>query len=218
MAETVLKSPKKGARINSKPAKVGKSTKAAKKPPKPQMTGVDIDAIHQKVKTGRPSKYDPKIAEIICEQLSEGVPLRQICRENDNFPAWRTVYDWMAKDDALGDKGAGLSASIERARNVGYDKMAEECLAIADTLELGQKQVMSDDGSTTTIEDMLGHRKLRIETRLKLLAKFNPKKYGERAILAGDAENPIKIEAESEAKALLEALLKNVELTKQANG
>ena len=217
MAETVLKSPKKGARINSKPAKVGKSTKAAKKPPKPQMTGVDIDAIHQKVKTGRPSKYTVEIATKICEQLSEGIPLREICRQ-EGYPAWQTVYDWMHRDEALGPNGSGLSVAIERARNVGYDKMAEECLAIADTLELGQKQVMSDDGATTTIEDMLGHRKLRIETRLKLLAKFNPKKYGERAILAGDAENPIKIEAESEAKALLEALLKNVELTKQANG
>ncbi|MNT50547.1 hypothetical protein D3C72_1874720 [compost metagenome] len=28
--------------------------------------------------------------------------------------------------------------------------------------------------------DMLGHRKLQIETRLKLLAKWNPKRYGDR--------------------------------------
>jgi hypothetical protein len=224
MAETVSKGLKKGARINSKPAKVGKSAKAAKKPPKPQMTGVDIDAIHKKVKTGRPSKYDPKIAEIICEQLSEGVPLRQICRENEGFPAWRTVYDWMAKDDALGDKGAGLSASIARARDIGYDSIAEECLHIADNQTITERVTETEDPKTGAIlrsvirSDDVNARRLQVETRLKLLAKFNPKKYGERAILAGDAENPIKIEAESEAKALLEALLKNVELTKQANG
>ena len=29
-------------------------------------------------------------------------------------------------------------------------------------------------------EDMLGHRKLQIETRLKLLAKWNPKKWGDK--------------------------------------
>ncbi|HXD37446.1 MAG TPA: hypothetical protein VN624_12375, partial [Rhodanobacter sp.] len=29
-------------------------------------------------------------------------------------------------------------------------------------------------------EDMLGHRKLRIDTRLKLLAKWDPKRYGDK--------------------------------------
>ena len=58
----------------------------------------------QKKKTGRPTKYDPEIARVICEQLSDGIPLRQICRENEGFPAWRTIYDWMARDDALGEE------------------------------------------------------------------------------------------------------------------
>ena len=62
-------------------------------------------------KTGRPSKYTPEIAQQMCEMLSEGVPLREICRM-EGFPAWRTVYDWMYRDDALGEKGVGLSAAI----------------------------------------------------------------------------------------------------------
>ena len=44
-----------------------------------------------------------------------------------------------------------LSASIARARDIGYDAIAEECLLIADTIELGQKQVMTDEGSATTV-------------------------------------------------------------------
>jgi hypothetical protein len=63
---------------------------------------------------------------------------------------------------------------------------------------------------------MLGHRKLQIETRLKLLACWDPKKYGNRTTLAGDAQNPVVIDAAREAKDLLEALLLNVELNKQA--
>jgi hypothetical protein len=94
--------------------------------------------------------------------------------------------------------------------------MAEECLIIADTPKFGQKQVMTEDGTATTLEDMLGHRKLQIETRLKLLAKWNPKKYGDRTTLAGDAEAPIKIEAESQAEKMLAALLTNVELKRQS--
>jgi hypothetical protein len=171
----------------------------------------------QPKKTGRPSKYTPEIAQQMCELLSEGVPLREICRKN-GFPEWRTVYDWMYRDDqaVASGGGVGLSAAIARAREAGYDAMAEECLIIADTPKFGQKQVMTEDGTATTLEDMLGHRKLQIETRLKLLAKWNPKKYGDRTTLAGDAEAPIKIEAESQAEKMLAALLTNVELKRQS--
>lgn len=36
-----------------------------------------------------------------------------------------------------------------------------------------------------TREDMLGHRKLQIETRLKLLAKWDPRRYGEKVEVNG---------------------------------
>ena len=199
------KRPAKNTRAAQEAAKaIGKAKVAAKatKAPTP-------------AKTGRPSKYNPEIARTICEQLSEGIPLRQICRENNGFPAWRTVYDWMARDDALGLAGVGLSASIARARDIGYDALAEECLAIADTIELGQKQVMTDEGSATTVEDMLGHRKLRIETRLKLLAKFHPTKYGDKLGLHGvDGAAPIKTEETSSSR--LFDIIRNLEMTKRA--
>ncbi len=36
--------------------------------------------------------------------------------------------------------------------------------------------------------------------------------------LAGDADQPIKIQAETQAEAMFEALLKNIELKRQADG
>jgi len=195
MPETI----KKAAR---KPAKTPKATKQAQGSTTPAKTPVTPK------KTGRPSKYDPEIARIICEQLSEGIPLRQICRENEGFPAWRTVYDWMGRDE-------GLSASIARARDIGYDAIAEECLLIADTIQLGQKQVMTDEGSSTTIEDMLGHRKLQIETRLKLLAKFHPTKYGDKLGLHGvEGAAAIKTE-DTNANKFLD-IIRNMEMSKRA--
>jgi len=156
--------------------------------------------------TGRPSKYSSAIAQEICEGLAEGTPLREICRR-DHMPEWRTVYDWMRRDEAL-------STSIAHARDIGYDKMAEECLQIADTPVEGRKIVETEDGKVMyTREDMLGHRKLQIETRLKLLAKFNPKKYGDRAILAGDADNPLQINIQ--ATEMFDSILKNAEMTRQ---
>jgi hypothetical protein len=175
-------------------------------------------------KTGRPSKYSPEIAQEMCNLLAEGVPLREICRR-DGFPAWRTVYDWMVRDDeaVAAGGGAGLSASIARAREIGYDALAEQCLMIADTPQMGRKTVYSSgdeqrDSVTVTEEEMLGHRKLQIETRLKLLAKWDPKRFGDRVQLSGDADQPIKIHAETQAEAMFEALLKNLELRRQSNG
>ena len=154
------------------------------------------------------STYSPEIARVICEQLSEGIPLRQICRENEGFPAWRTVYDWMGRD-------AELAASIARARDIGYDAIAEECLQIADTVAFGQKQVMTDEGTATTIEDMLGHRKLQIETRLKLLAKFHPTKYGDKLGVHGVAGQPPVSTEDTGVNRLFE-LLRNAELKTRA--
>ena len=171
-------------------------------------------------KTGRPSTYNPDTAKTICELLSDGIPLREICRM-EGMPAWRTVYDWMYRDDALGADGVGLSAAIARAREVGYDAMAEECLIIADTPKIGFKKTFNsgseedEDSMTVVEEDMLGHRKLQIETRLKLLAKFNPKKYGDRQILAGDAEAPLEVQ--NDAMTILAAAVKNLELKRQTS-
>lgn len=163
-----------------------------------------------KNKGGRQSTYDPDIAKQMCEQLSEGIPLREICRQ-DGFPAWRTVYDWMKKDP-------DLATAIAYARDVGYDAMAEDCLVIADTPMMGEEVSESEDDEgvkRVTIKkvDMLGHRKLQIETRLKLLAKFNPKRYGDKLVHAGDDVNPVVVENNHN---VFGELLKNLKMQRQA--
>jgi hypothetical protein len=202
MPETAAK-PQKRATAAPKPKA---KAKGAATPPK---------ASQAPKKTGRPSKYTPEIAQEILDRISRGEPLLQICRD-DRMPERRTVYDWLDRID-------GLSAQFTRARDAGCDAMAEEALIIANTPLTGQKKVFSSgaegdkDSMTVTEEDMLGHRKLQIETRLKLLACWNPKKYGTKVQMGGDPGNPIKIEAQVEADTYLAALLKNVELNKQVS-
>jgi hypothetical protein len=130
------------------------------------------------------------------------------------MPHWTQVYEWLARDDSL-------SLRVARAREAGFDALAEEALDIANTQHMGRKKVFSsgagedDDSVTVTEEDALGHRKLQIETRLKLLACWNPGKYGSKVAVGGDPANPLKVEVQSEADTYLAALLMNVELTKQ---
>ena len=164
-------------------------------------------------RTGRPSKYTPELAAEMCDRLSNGEPLRQICRD-EHMPHWTQVYEWLSRNE-------GLSLQVARAREAGYDALAEEALEIADTPKLGAKKVFSsgseegEDNMTVTEEDMLGHRKLQIETRLKLLACWNPKKYGTKVALGGDPSNPLKMEVQVESDTYLSAIMKNAELKRQ---
>ena len=164
---------------------------------------------------GRPSSYNPVIAEKICELLSEGVPLREICRM-EGMPAWRNIYFWMARDD-------DLSAHIARAREAGYDAIAEECLDIADnaTNDWMDREFRNAHGKIevqrVVDSEHIQRSKLRIETRLKLLAKWRPEKYGEKTILTGDA-NGAPIKTEEAGSGRLFELIRNMEMAKRAAG
>ena len=114
-------------------------------------------------------KYTPELADEICQRLAEGEPLRAICRD-EHMPSWRAVYDWIAKDK-------DFASRIAHAREAGFDAIAEQCLDIADDERhdwlLTKKGVITNDVA-------IGRAKLQVETRLKLLAKWNPKKYGDK--------------------------------------
>ena len=132
---------------------------------------------------GRHTEYDEPLTHEICERIANGEPLRQICRE-EGMPAWTTVYKWINANPEFRERFA-------RARDLGHDAIAEEALEIADTPLTGEELEIADDGKTKVKRaDMLGHRKLQIETRLKLLAKWNPKKYGEKVQIGGADDLP----------------------------
>lgn len=147
----------------------------------PRKTNTDTPKAPPKPR-GRPSTYTMDLANAICERIADGAPLREICRD-DNMPAWRTVYDWMEAD-------ADFSARIARAREVGEEAIAQECLQIADTPQIGIRTTMKPSGIETTETDMIEHRRLQIDTRLKLLAKWNPKKWGEKLAVGGSPDLP----------------------------
>lgn len=114
----------------------------------------------------------PQLQEELLDWIASGKTLRAFCRQ-EGKPAWRTVYDWLAADE-------DFAARIARARDIGADAIAEEALQIADTPQEGVTTTTDALGVKEVREDMLGHRKLQVDTRLKLLAKWNPKKYGEK--------------------------------------
>jgi hypothetical protein len=110
----------------------------------------------------RPGKPKEPISRDILEGLlrwiAEGKTLREWCRQPGN-PHFTTVYDWINANEAL-------ILRFARAREDGYEAIAEECRTLADTPPHDQVEVQ--------------WRRLQIDTRLKLLAKWSPNKYGDK--------------------------------------
>lgn len=129
----------------------------------------------------RPSLYSRAMADAICARLSEGEPLARICKDPE-MPGYATVRRWE-------DENEEFRALSARARIDGTHFLADEALAIAD-------EDISDDPDMARAD--VQHRKLRIDTRIRLIGKWNPKAYGDRLALAGDDSAPIRLSVSSE--------------------
>lgn len=102
-----------------------------------------------------PRQYDrAELVPLICDRLAAGEPLTVICRDLD-IPR-RTVNQWRQDDPEIAEQ-------FDEARDDGFDVLASSCVRISD-------QLKEDPAS----------RRIRIETRLKLLAKWDPRRYGEK--------------------------------------
>lgn len=114
---------------------------------------------------GRPSSYTPELVASICERLSKGEPLAQICRD-DGMPDPSTIWDWQQSKPEV-------SQAIARAREAGEDVIGADCLTIIDEHPPSGPMGGTDSG-------YVQWQRARVETRLKLLAKWNPKKWGDK--------------------------------------
>lgn len=142
---------------------------------------------------GRQTTFNEKDAAEIIERLSTGTPLAVICRD-DHLPTDRTVRNWVSSHKEF-------ASAIAGARESGFDMLAAECLEIAEDGSHDYAFKRRADG--TEYEDFDSEHyqrsKLRIETRLKLLAKWDPKRYGDKMALTGGNEDdaPLRFEAVS---------------------
>lgn len=128
---------------------------------------------------GRATVYDwPTVFDEVCDWLASGRTVRDYCRQ-DGKPSDVAIYQRVAADPALGSR-------IAHARAQGADRIAEEALAIADTPQIGTTVTEDEDGRKVVHEDMLGHRKLQVDTRLRLLSKWNSGRYGDKLEHSGE--------------------------------
>ena len=140
---------------------------------------------------GRPTLQTPEIVEEILSKLKDGWTLREVCNA-DHMPAASTVRSWAA------DTKSEFSEQYVRARELGYHRMADEILDIADDGLNDWVERQRDNGESYTVVDHehISRSKLRVDTRKWLLSKALPKLYGDKLAVeaTGKDGGPIKTE------------------------
>lgn len=126
--------------------------------------------------------------EQVLNGLRAGTPLTIICSA-EGMPCDDTIRAWAAGDEEL-------SRAIACARETGFDRIAMDALAIAD--EVSDKDTIVTQHGEIANKEWLMRSKLRVETRLKLLAKWDPKRYGEMIKHAGADGGPMALTITSE--------------------
>ena len=158
-----------------------------------------------------PAKITPQVIEEVLSRIAQGETLAALGRELGFHP-----NNWAVRIR----EDEELAIAYQRARDVGADVIAEDALRIIDEEPLRIVEV-DEEGKTSQgrIDSAaVTWAKNRAEMRLKLLAKWNPKKYGDKQdVNIGNKEGEtLKVEAKP-IDPMVIAALAEVVLTKKTD-
>ena len=124
----------------------------------------------EKRRRGRPTSYNLKTAEAICEQLAAGASLVAICKQSA-MPSYSTAMAWLRTHDEFLEM-------YRLAREDQADTLADEIIAIADSPAHSSEEVQRN--------------RLRVDARKWIVSKLRPRRYGDKVALTGPNDGPIK--------------------------
>ena len=118
----------------------------------------------------RPTDYNQEIADRICEALSEGQSLREICK-TDDMPNKATVFRWL-------NLHAEFSDQYARAREEQAESLADEIVHLADNaanpLLVEGVPLLDKDGNPVLFADTaaIAHARLKVDARKWVASKL----------------------------------------------
>lgn len=170
-------------------------------------------------------RFSDEVWEAILQRIEDGYSLRTICRD-EGMPSTAGVYTWLSRwneelssDDVETAERARVHLDqYARARAVQADRLAEECLEIADDASQDYITIMRGDKEVRVLDtEHVQRSRLRIDTRKWYASKLAPKVYGadpSKVNLAVHQDNRTQIMASREAT--MEAAARLVDPTKRA--
>lgn len=155
------------------------------------------------------------IIQHVLAELSSGVPISRTL--GDDREKWlcceRTFWNWYYEADA--DDPDGLVQKVARARHCGIEAKMDLAMRIAETPMIGEikiDKVVNIGGRAVPFtevrhEDMLGHRRLVIDTIHKQAQMLKPKTYGPKIDVTSGGEKLQREAGETEKFSRLAALM-----------
>lgn len=121
----------------------------------------------------------------ICKRIEEGESLRAVLKDEE-MPSSRTFYKWLDEDELKVKQYA-------RACEKRSDVIFEDLINIADNT--GKDLIVLPDGREVVDNAVIARDRLRVDTRKWMLAKMNPKKYGDKTEVehSGEITNVINL-------------------------
>ena len=132
-------------------------------------------------KTGRPTLYTPELAHKICTIIaSTEMGLHRLHKSYEWFPDPSTILDWLAMYP-------DFSLRYMHAKELQAELMADNCIVIAD--DSSRDEAMTANGNRIENREFTSRSKLRVETRMWLMERLAPKKYGKQIDKESDKSN-----------------------------
>ena len=130
-------------------------------------------------------KYNPyereQIVKSICEDvINNKLSFTQAVKKSPI--TFVSFFNWVTESEELRNL-------YHYAREIRSDILFEEIIDIADTPQEGETIKEDKNGKTIEKGDMLGHRRLQIDARKWVVAKMQPKKYGEKLDITTDGQS-----------------------------
>ena len=134
----------------------------------------------EKNKGGRPSIYSIELGEKICENIANGMTLRQVASIK-GMPDLSTLFAWIRLHPEFSQQYARATEDRTEAQVIELNEVAEQAIEEAKT---------NDPKSSNAIVQAY---KLKADNLKWIMARMKPKKYGDKLELAGDKDNPITV-------------------------
>jgi hypothetical protein len=127
--------------------------------------------------------YDELMAQEICERVSCGGLLIEICND-EHLPTVRRFYQWL-RDNA--DINAFYKESINDRLNI----FEEQIIQIADDASRDFKEIVRNGRTVRVLDgEAIARAKLRVDVRFKHLRSGRPQKWGEVSTLITKTDDP----------------------------
>ena len=116
------------------------------------------------------TRRTPALETALIDGISKGITLGELCREHRLGRV--TVHGWMQDED--------FAARMGRARALGFDALVDQMLEIADDSrnDWVERKDAKLDAPPMRNPESVARSRLRIETRMRILARWSPQRFG----------------------------------------